>query len=985
MTAAAATETSVPVPPRRNLYRLIFLPVIGALATAWALLIAGTVADRKSVLDRAQIQLAGTVATLADFNELAEKSPAATAESANSERTAAIWRALLEYPAASIWIVSHGAVSAGQPPPPGAGPQIVAEEARDDFTVDAALPEAEALTAWRNAARRRSAVALIISISFLAVTEVLARVLRSRSRAEREAAAERERSLQLAQYQATLEQTIAERTAELQAELAERKIAQERLHQHDALLNAVTRSAAELLGSHSQEDATAVVLELIGKTIGVSRVQLNEVTPDAQGHLRLSMRSEWCAPGMRPLVDDAAFRDVDLNEHLPKLVGPLLANKPVSLEAADFSSKYRAAIDDAGMRWMLHIPLTVEGRLWGSCRYIDSGTARRQWTWAETDVLKTLAELIGVAMTRARYVKELADANTIVQNSPTILYRVRGEPSFPLIYVSANVAKLGYDAHKMLGRSNWFQMIVDPADQAKVGAAMMQTLEPNAKGGAIEFRTRTGNGTVRWVESRYTPIRDGNGRLVELEGIVIDITERKAAEEKISQLARTDALTGLANRATFVERLRQAFAAARRGAAPFAILYIDLDHFKDINDTLGHPAGDALLREMAGRLRQAVRESDLVARLGGDEFAVLQTEMGEPSVAGVLAEKIRIAVDLPYPFEGNELHVTASIGICPYAPGSAGPDAMLSQADLALYRSKEEGRNQYHFHSDDLDRHVFERVVLAEDLRKALGREELELYFQPQVELTSGRIAGMEAVARWHHPERGLLMPADFLPIAEKTGSFMAFGHYVLDHACRQLRRWRDDGLALAMITVNLSQSQLKAGHELVRDVEETTAKWGLVPADLEFDVTEAMLAQATWTQNDVLSQLNGLGAKIAIDDFGTAYSSLDYVKTFHVHRLKIAQPFVQMANVDPERAATLRAIVGLAAELGIGVIGEGVETLEQRRMLSATGTATLAQGFYFCKPVPVDIAAQLLHSRIGLSGTEPAAAAGNGVRGVRP
>ena len=318
----------------------------------------------------------------------------------------------------------------------------------------------------------------------------------------------------------------------------------------------------------------------------------------------------------------------------------------------------------------------------------------------------------------AERTRELSDANIIVQNSPVVLYRLRGEPAFPLIYISQNITKFGHDRAALLASPDWAKHLIHPDDLVKVGQAMARVLEKDAEGAAIECRLRTGDGSLRWVENRYIPVRDKDGRLIEVEGIVVDITERKAADEKMALLARTDGLTGLANRTTFTERLHYAYAAAQRGAIPFAILYLDLDHFKQVNDTLGHPIGDLLLREVAERLKNCTRDSDLVARLGGDEFAVLQGEMSEPANAGVLAAKLQAALAAPYLLDGNDVRISVSIGICPYAPSSTGPDALLVQADLALYRSKNEGRNQYRFHSTDLDRAVLDRVTLIDDLKK---------------------------------------------------------------------------------------------------------------------------------------------------------------------------------------------------------------------------------------------------------------------------
>ena len=569
--------------------------------------------------------------------------------------------------------------------------------------------------------------------------------------------------------------------------------------------------------------------------------------------------------------------------------------------------------------------------------------------------------------------RELSNANIIVQNSPVILYRLRGEPSFPLIYISHNITKLGYEPETLLGSPNWAQHLIHPDDQPKVGEAMARVLEKDAQGASIEFRLCAGDGSLHWVENRYVPVRNKEGRLVEVEGIFIDITERKVAEEKIGLLARTDGLTGLANRTTFTERLRQAFAASQRGAVPFAILYLDLDKFKPVNDTLGHPVGDLLLQEVSLRLQRCTRASDLVARLGGDEFAVLQCEIREPANAGELAGKIQSALARPYLINGNEINISVSIGICPYGPEIAEADAMLVQADRALYRSKEEGRNQYHFHSDDLDEEVLDRVTLGGELRRAIEHGELELLYQPQVELSSQEIVGMEALVRWNHPTRGLLAPGVFVPIAERTGTIVALGRWVLDRACRQMRLWRDEGISVPLISVNLSLMQLQRGRELIRDVTETLAKWGLSPGDLEFDVTEATLAQLKWTQNEVLPQLSDLGVKIAIDNFGSEYSSFDYVRAYRINHLKIAQSFVNRSCTDTASAATISAIIGFAHDVGIGVIAMGVETEEQCALLAATDSTTQAQGFHFSRAVGAAEAGELLRrGRIETAVAEP-------------
>jgi len=951
--------------------RLIAGPVLGALLLVWATIAAYTLEQRRAAITRVQADLSSTVSTLADFNELAETAGSEIATRASQGRSAAIWRALLQYPTASIWIVTEGALSAGVPPVGNSRDYVQVDDARGRFTVHAALPLEDALAAWRRIAWQYGITLALVTAILLALTHFLMRARLQRGVAEREAVAAEERAAQLTLYRAQLEQTVTERTKDLgqakqnlEVELLERKAAEKALREHDALLNAVTKSAAELLGTH-HEDAIATVLELIGQTVSVSRVQLAELNPDAEGHLRSRVSYEWCAPGGTRAIDIPALRELDLTAHFPRSLAPALAAGPASFFVTEVSGAYRALFEQAKMHSFLEIPVTVEERLWGTLNFIDSSDRRREWSWAESDTLKTLAGLIGVAIARARYVKELADANMIVQNSPTILYRLKGEPSLPLIYVSTNIRKFGHDPDKLVGAPNWLDALVDPEDAAKVGEAMMRALDKNAQAATIEFRLRTGTGAYRWVENRYTPVRDKEGRLREVEGIIIDITERKAAEEKIAHLARTDGLTGLANRSTFIERLRHAFSSARRGSQPFAILYVDLDHFKDVNDTLGHPVGDALLREVSERLRETTRDGDVVARLGGDEFAIIQSNVGEPASAGALAGKIIKSLSAPYSIHGSKINISASIGICPYTKTSASPDAMLAQADLALYRSKEEGRNQYHFHTDDLDGEVLERVTLAEDLRKAVQRCELELYYQPQVEIVTGKITGMEALVRWHHPTRGLLRAAQFIPLAEKAGLTMTVGNWVIDQACRQMSLWREAGLAPPVIAINLSVSQLKNGQELVRYVRESLHRYGLEASHLEFDVTEATLAHVTLMHSDAVQELRQLGARIAIDDFGTEYSSFEYLRTYQVSQLKIAQTFVSSATVDPERAATIRAIINIARELDIGVIAEGVETEDQRRLLAQTGATAAGQGYYFSEAVDSARASELLRAGI--------------------
>jgi diguanylate cyclase (GGDEF)-like protein/PAS domain S-box-containing protein len=540
--------------------------------------------------------------------------------------------------------------------------------------------------------------------------------------------------------------------------------------------------------------------------------------------------------------------------------------------------------------------------------------------------------------------RELSDANIIVRNSPVVLYRLRAEPALPIIYVSPNITRYGHDPETLINAPDWGRLLIHPDDLEKARKAMARVFEKDATGSAIECRLLAGEGMVRWVENRYIPIRNRDGALIEIEGIVIDITERKLAEEQIAHLARSDGLTGLANRAAFLDRLRQMFASAQRGAAPFAVLYLDLDMFKPVNDTLGHPTGDRLLQEVAQRLGHCVRETDLVARLGGDEFAILQGELSDATQAGELATRLLESVGALYMIGGHGIRIGVSIGICPFAADIGSSEAMLAQADVALYRAKEDGRGQFRFHSAALDQMVLDRSNLATQLRQAIRQDQLELQYQPQVELSSGTIRGMEARVRWNHPTRGLLSAETFISLAERIGAAVPLERWVLEQACRQMREWRDAGLPLPVMAVKLSLTQLNRGRELLEDVTQCLARWRLAPADLEFDVTEGTLARLNWSQSDVLPQLRELGVQIAIDNFGSEYSSFDYVRTYGITHLKVARATIARAATDPQSAATLGTIVNFARDLGIEVIAQGVETEQQRALSAPVGPAEAAE-----------------------------------------
>jgi diguanylate cyclase (GGDEF)-like protein len=482
-----------------------------------------------------------------------------------------------------------------------------------------------------------------------------------------------------------------------------------------------------------------------------------------------------------------------------------------------------------------------------------------------------------------------------------------------------------------------------------------------------EFRVRKPDGSIVWFDGHGRALHDGENRLVAVEGILTDITDRKLAAEQIAMLARTDSLTGIPNRAAFLERLNLEFARAKRGANQFAVHYLDLDHFKDVNDTLGHPIGDALLRAVAERLQSCVRETDMVARFGGDEFAVLQDNVEDIADIETLAAKMGEILAAPFAIEGNQVQTTASIGIVPYRGDVATVDVMMMKADLALYRAKNEGRNQFRFHVVELDEQTQERMIIGEELRHAIKRGEFELYYQPQVEVKSGSLVGLETLIRWNHPKRGLMLPAAFIAVAETTGSIVSIGEWVIEHACRQIKAWSDLAIAPPTVAVNLSGAQFKLASQLDQTVIECLTRYDVAPERLELELTESVLIETTQRHGEVFKRLRKIGVRLAIDDFGTGYSSLDYLRSFRVSRLKIDRRFINDVTTSADDAAIVRATIGLARELGIEVIAEGVETAEQRDFLISAG-CKLAQGYYFGKPMPSAAASELLRQNFQLA-----------------
>jgi diguanylate cyclase (GGDEF)-like protein/PAS domain S-box-containing protein len=445
------------------------------------------------------------------------------------------------------------------------------------------------------------------------------------------------------------------------------------------------------------------------------------------------------------------------------------------------------------------------------------------------------------------------------------------------------------------------------------------------------------------------PIRAGNGAIVGSVAVVRDVTERREAEERVRRLALHDALTGLPNRTLLHDRLAHAIALARREGAEVAVLILDLDHFKDVNDTLGHHEGDQLLCSVARRLSRIVRDSDTLARLGGDEFALVQDQVRAPADAVTLASKILDALSAPFHLGGLEVYAPASIGIALFPDDGSDPAELLKNADLALYRAKNQGRFRFRLFEPAMDAEVQARKLLELELRRAIRREELVLEYQPQLDLSSGRFVGVEALVRWRHPRRGLVLPGEFIPVAEASGLIRALGEWVLHQACRQGEAWNKNGCSLT-VAVNLSPAQLKHNH-LGLMVGHALTQASIEPGHLEFEITEGVLIEKLEQGEDsCLLDLTARGVRLAIDDFGIGYSSLSYLKQLPVAKIKIDRSFVRDIATEPDADALVRAMIVLGHNLGKRVAAEGVETEQQLALLRQFG-CDYAQGFLLARP----------------------------------
>jgi diguanylate cyclase (GGDEF)-like protein/PAS domain S-box-containing protein len=528
----------------------------------------------------------------------------------------------------------------------------------------------------------------------------------------------------------------------------------------------------------------------------------------------------------------------------------------------------------------------------------------------------------------------------------------------------------GYPNGGVRVEGEWWKGRIHPEDEERVSSSVQAFLEGNAKFWSDEYHYRRADDSYALVIDRAFILRDDEGKAVRMIGSMMDITERRRAEEKINYLAYYDPLTGLPNRTLFEDRLPQALSLAKRNEQMVAVMLLDLDRFKSINDTLGHTAGDWLLRDVAERLTRCLRGSDTVARFSGDGFSLLLPQISSREDASRIAKRaqknaLEIAQNVlevlkaPFRLDGHELYITASMGIGLYPNDGKDPQTLLKNAGAALNSVKAQGGNSYQFYTGSLNANAVEQLNLESGLRRALEREEFVLHYQPQVDIGSGRIVGVEALLRWQSPELGFVSPSDFISLAEKNGLIVPIGEWTLRTACLQNRLWQQEGLPPIRVSVNISPRQFDQPN-LMATVSRILKESGLDPQYLEFELTEGSIMKNAERAIVTLHKLKEMKIQIAIDDFGSGYSSLSYLKRFPIDRLKIDRSFVSEATSDPTDAAIIMAIIALGQNLKLKVIAEGVETEEQLRFLRLLRCDEM-QGYLFSKPLPAEALKQLI------------------------
>ena len=659
----------------------------------------------------------------------------------------------------------------------------------------------------------------------------------------------------------------------------------------------------------------------------------------------------WLAGGDVPdlVVTDYKMPHLDGAEFIQRFRAmPGLAEIPVIVITVYEERRFRLKALEAGATDFLQSPVDHhEFRT----RARNLLKLRRQQLILESRAKDLASELAHSERSRAAALRDSSERlGQVIDTVPAMVSASDRDGS--ILFVNAfHTTFAGRDPAGLIGGST--DLLHGEDQGARNRALDRKVLETEQPLPAFEQELTSAAGVRHTFLTTKSPLRDGDNRVVGVLTSSLDITERKRAEAHLLKMAHHDTLTGLPNRSALYDRLRREIARSRRGDRNFALHFIDLDGFKSVNDLLGHSSGDKLLKVVAQRLSGVVRDAGCVARIGGDEFAVLQTDVTRPEDVVELAERVIRLVAEPIVHGSRRLALGASIGIALHPTDGSDVNELLKNADLAMYRAKSEGGNQYRFYVSDMNSRMRHAALLDAGLRTAIARRQFVLYYQPQIEVASGRVVGAEALLRWNHPERGIVAPGEFLARAEENGLIVPINDWVLREACREAASWHRRGMPPMRVAVNLSPIQFRRCNVPLL-VIQSLADSGLAPAFLDLEITESIVMDDDANVASQLQQLSDLGVGLSIDDFGTGYSSFQYLKRFPIDRLKIDQCFVRNVVQDPSDGAIVRAIISLGHSLELTVVAEGVETPEQIALLTAEGCDEL-QGYHYGRPMPAE------------------------------